>query len=136
VSAIARIVIAVVMLIGLAGPIQAQRLSSPLPEFQAAPLDLQATAVVPLWFGPGPSRRSQEVLAFGNPKDHRWEGLLVGAVTLGLLSGVTVVYWCNHADTHYSCVYPTIAATVGGATLGAVIGGFIGTAMPKHDTSN
>jgi hypothetical protein len=67
--------------------------------------------------------------------DHRWQGVTIGAVTLGIAAGAGGYTFChNERETNQSCFYPTVLATVGGAIIGAVVGGIIGSLFPKDTT--
>ena len=66
-------------------------------------------------------------------KDHRWEGLAIGAGVLGLTAAVLRASACGRDDaaTRDNCVGPTVVWGLMGATVGAVVGGLIGSAIPK-----
>ena len=66
-------------------------------------------------------------------KDHRWEGVAIGAGALGLTAAVLRASACGRDDsaTRDSCLGPTAIWGLMGATVGAVVGGLIGSAIPK-----
>ena len=83
------------------------------------------------WSHPGPQPPAAAVEPqrtttplLGRAPDYRWEGLIIGAVALGLAAAS--LYSGLDAD-----VGATLMGVAAGATAGAVIGGLIGTLFPK-----
>ena len=76
----------------------------------------------------------QSGAAWGNPKDHRWEGVAFGGVLGALGMAVAAQVLCAHANesSGQSCFGTTIGFAALGGTVGVVLGGFIGSAIPKH----
>ncbi len=64
--------------------------------------------------------------------DHRWEGAIIGGVTLGLLASMMSHGLCTQGgDSFSSCLDTTILALAVGAVPGLVVGGMLGSAIPK-----
>lgn len=68
--------------------------------------------------------------AFGNAQDHRWEGVLVGGVGLGVVMTLARLTSCSSESTG-RCAGATVAWGLAGGTVGAVLGGIIGGAIAK-----
>jgi hypothetical protein len=66
-------------------------------------------------------------------RDHRWEGLAVGAALVGVSMGVVGHDLCKSDSQNRSCFGTTVGFTLLGATVGGVVGGFLGRMFPKHD---
>jgi hypothetical protein len=138
-------VIAFIALTGLPGPlVVAQRLPPQRvtevaldigsPSFQGTDLGaIPGTVAWPTFQRVQPTR-SIQVLGAGsaNTRDYRWEGLLVGALTLGVAGGFLGSRLCtlsDSADRH--CVRMTVGLGLLGAFGGGIIGGVVGGAIPK-----
>jgi hypothetical protein len=65
--------------------------------------------------------------------DYRWEGLVAGAILLGVGLAVMTNGLCQDPDGGHegSCLGPTLGAGLVGATIGGVVGGLLGTLIPK-----
>jgi hypothetical protein len=68
---------------------------------------------------------------FGNPRDHRWEGLAIGAGVVGILGIVLADGLCTPDSGTDSCTGPVILTGLVGAVMGGVVGGLIGSTIPK-----
>lgn len=64
-------------------------------------------------------------------RDHRWEGLAIGASVAGILGVVLADGLCTPDSGTDSCTGPVILTGVVGAVVGGVLGGLIGSAIPK-----
>ena len=80
---------------------------------------------------PAPDTRP-ELRVFGDSRDHRWEGLAIGASVFGILGILMADALCNADSTSESCAGGVIMSGVVGAVVGGVLGGFIGSAIPKR----
>jgi len=69
---------------------------------------------------------------FGDSRDHRWEGLAIGASVLGIMGILMADALCTPDSGTDSCAGPMIGAGAVGALMGGIIGGFIGSAIPKR----
>ncbi len=69
---------------------------------------------------------------FGDSRDHRWEGLAIGASVFGIVGVLMADALCTPDSGTDSCTGPVIGAGAVGALVGGVIGGFIGSAIPKR----
>jgi len=64
------------------------------------------------------------------PKDHRWEGLILGGVVLAVAAGVTVDRLCAGTDDGCASQAPVVAGAAGLA-VGGLVGWLIGKGIPK-----
>lgn len=80
----------------------------------------------PVAYHPGP--------LFPAAPDHRWEGVVIGGLGLGLFGLTVASSFCGDRDSGRSggCLLPTVEGFLIGATIGTVVGGIIGGAIPKH----
>ena len=71
---------------------------------------------------------------FRSAKDHRWEGLAVGAIALGAVGAILGNRLCadNNSAGASGCLGSTVGVGLVGATVGGVFGIFIGSAIPKR----
>jgi len=69
-------------------------------------------------------------LVVSTARDHRWEGLIIGALVGGAVVGAFRYGFCSDSGNG-SCAGPVIVWTLGGMTIGAVTGGLIGSEIPK-----
>jgi len=71
---------------------------------------------------------------FPKAPDHRWEGVVIGGLGLGLFGLSVASSLCGDADSGSQdrCLLPTVEGFLIGATIGTVVGGIIGGAIPKH----
>ena len=75
---------------------------------------------------------SQLNWALGNAPDYRWEGVMIGAVTVGIGGALLANGFCDYGGTHdENCFGRTVVGGAIGATVGAVVGGLIGGLIPK-----
>lgn len=79
-----------------------------------------------LYFNPEVSKAPQITVA--PSKDHRWEGLGIGAAIGGAGVAFLGIGLCGGGE---GCIGPILLGAVGGAVVGGVIGGLIGAAIPK-----
>ncbi|HXF96113.1 MAG TPA: hypothetical protein VNI61_08410 [Gemmatimonadales bacterium] len=106
--------------------LQAQRLrpSVPLSYDFVLPADHppEARRLWRAWSGPG----------FGNAPDHRWEGVVIGGVSLGIAGAIIAHGFCDYEGGRRSgCFGRTVAGGLVGAAAGAGLGGLIGGLIPK-----
>lgn len=77
--------------------------------------------------------------AAGGARDYRWEGVIVGSIAVGISAAVVQVGMCHDSelssDRHACFGLKTLGALAFGGTIGAVLGGFIGSAIPKHEST-
>lgn len=80
-----------------------------------------------------PSNEPLSLAAFGDPSDHRWEGVAIGGGAFGLTAALLRASWCNQDNSAATenCVGTSVLWGLMGATVGTVVGGFIGSAIPK-----
>lgn len=81
----------------------------------------------PLSLTPG----SLEPLAIGDARDHRWEGLAIGAAVAGIAGILMADALCTPDSGTDSCLGPVLGSGLVGAVVGGVLGGLIGSAIPK-----
>lgn len=66
--------------------------------------------------------------------DHRWAGLIVGAIAVGAAGAVLGHSICENSETHHgSCLGATVEVGAVGAVAGGVVGGLIGRMIPKRE---
>lgn len=127
--------LAVVLAVGGSAAASAQRVPTRLgaerPTWQAPPLSplASATSLPALHMTSAPLAAAA---------DYRWEGLYIGAISLGLPFGVAGADLGCHADEGFSptvgsCVGLTLFCAAVGATIGGVAGGLIGGLFPKSE---
>jgi hypothetical protein len=64
--------------------------------------------------------------------DHRWEGVVLGGLLLGIGTAIVGNRLCNEDNiAEKKCFGPTVGYGLVGATVGVVTGGLIGSAIPK-----
>jgi hypothetical protein len=69
---------------------------------------------------------------FPKAPDHRWEGVVVGGVVLGLAGVVVASSFCDHdGQQQDNCAYRVVGSGLVGAVIGTVVGGLIGGLIPK-----
>jgi len=73
-------------------------------------------------------------MRFGNPSDHRWEGVAVGVAALGVGMSIVGHQVCTNSreSVSESCAGTTVTFGLLGAVVGAVVGGIIGGGIPKQ----
>ena len=81
---------------------------------------------------PGWTEEAAPIRAFGDSRDHRWEGLAIGAISVGLVGVVMADALCTPDSGTDSCAGPVIGTGVVGALIGGVIGGMVGLGIPKR----
>lgn len=81
---------------------------------------------------PGWAEQAAPVRAFGDSRDHRWEGLVLGAIGVGLVGAVMADALCTPDSASDGCTGPVIGTGLVSAVVGGVLGGFIGSAIPKR----
>ena len=74
---------------------------------------------------------------FGHPDDYRWEGLLIGGASVGVLGAVVVLAFCGDPDAGSGarCGLQPLVGLLFGATIGGVTGGLLGGLIPKGSPS-
>lgn len=80
------------------------------------------------WDMPGTSGPGQPATQ-DSTGDHRWDGIILGGVGLGLGGMLVGSQLCEARE---DCSGTTVLFGLLGATVGSVIGGFIGASVPKH----
>jgi len=101
-------------------PVQAQAL------FSSSDVELHTATPLPAAVLPAALFRSEVRRAAA--RDHRWEGLGIGAGVVGLLGAIVLHGTC---EANESCTGPTIGGFAMGAVVGGVVGGLIGAQIPK-----
>lgn len=98
---------------------------------QAAAQQLPSTYVpAQVVFGEQQRDRLVKPLMASPAPDHRWEGLLIGALVGGALVGGLRYGLCADSGNG-SCTAPVIAWALGGMTIGGVTGVFLGSAASR-----
>jgi hypothetical protein len=98
----------------------------------APPLAVAPSPYATFSSSPGFPTVESPTVAFGDPRDHRWEGLLIGAAIGAVGAGVFANGFCNNSDTSASCFVPTLISALIGALVLGVTGGFTGGVIPKN----
>jgi uncharacterized membrane protein YeaQ/YmgE (transglycosylase-associated protein family) len=65
-------------------------------------------------------------------RDYRWEGVIVGALALGVGGALVANGLCHDDGSDEHCARSIIGYSLVGAVVGGVTGGLIGAAIPKH----
>jgi len=91
-------------------------------------------ATVPEPFAESAARPSVAEVAFGHPDDYRWEGALIGAITVGVWGAYLAAGMCTYdnPDPTVGCIlgHGMLALLVGGV-VGGGVGGLLGGLIPK-----
>jgi hypothetical protein len=80
-----------------------------------------------------PSSRMQVPSTFrlnASAPDHRWTGLVVGAVAGAVAFGIIGHSTCDDGG---ACLGPTLGIGLLGAVGGGVLGGLVGSLIPRHE---
>jgi hypothetical protein len=64
-------------------------------------------------------------------RDYRWEGLIIGALALGVGGALAANGLCHDDSSDKDCTGSIVGYFLVGATVGGVTGGLIGAAIPK-----
>jgi hypothetical protein len=85
------------------------------------------------WCAPSGSSTERAATAklFPRAPDHRYEGAVVGLVTLGVAGGVLAHALCQASDDARHCTGPTIGASLLMGGIGALTGALVGGLFPK-----
>jgi hypothetical protein len=68
--------------------------------------------------------------------DHRWEGMAIGALSLGLLGAIAGSQLCHVSDSsNQHCTRTAVELGLLGAFVGGITGGLIGGTIPKAASS-
>jgi hypothetical protein len=70
-------------------------------------------------------------LTFGHPDDYRWEGMIVGAVVLGVATAYFANALCGIADES-DCTSVVLGSLLLGGFGGGILGGLLGGLIPKE----
>jgi hypothetical protein len=89
-------------------------------------------AVSPLLYEIPASDARPELRVFGDSRDHRWEGLAIGASVFAIVGILMADALCTPDSGTDNCTGPVIGAGLVSAVVGGVLGGFIGSAIPKR----
>lgn len=97
-----------------------------------ATLDAQRLAPAVLTSSTDLHRPPPTSTVFPKAPDYRWEGLVIGAVVLGVSAAYLGSRLCQLSDTgEPHCFRTTVELGLLGAFGGGIIGGVIGGMMPK-----
>lgn len=121
-----RLTILLFGLLLLAGPVTGQRLPPPIPSAASPTFTASSRVGGGLW---------RQGRPFGDSRDYRWEGVLVGGVGLGLAGGIGAAVWCSREGTSHNCVAATVLSAAFFGTIGSVVGGLIGSSISKGQPS-
>lgn len=109
----------------VATPASAQRLSSVTPVLRVEPNALTRPKG-------GTNPVSPLFLQVVRRPDHRWEGLIIGGLTVGILGAAAGSQLCHLSDsTNQHCLRTSVGLGLLGAFTGGITGGLIGGAIPK-----
>lgn len=68
--------------------------------------------------------------SFRSPRDYRWEGALIGGLSLGVGMSLVGLGVCSDLGGD-GCLVQTLGFGLMGATVGVVVGGLVGSLVPK-----
>lgn len=71
--------------------------------------------------------------SFGNAHDHRWEGVVIGGLVLGVGMAIVGSQTCEDSGSGGGgCFRTTVGFGLLGGTVGVVVGGIAGSLIPKR----
>jgi hypothetical protein len=101
-----------------------------------APPPLRAQRLLPFLtsaaqFDPGPAPHAPSP-PFGHPADHRTEGMIAGAILIGIPTTILAFAFCSDTDSGGgNCLTGGVGVSLAGFLLGGLTGALIGSAIPK-----
>jgi hypothetical protein len=82
-----------------------------------------------------PEQPRPEMIRARAVPDYRWEGAVVGGITLGVGLAVLTSGMCDSDSGTSHCGLLMVGAGLVGGTVGVVTGGFIGSLIPKRTST-